>query len=64
MGFFDKGFMGSIGNFFTKGEGKQLFRKGGDVISAIAPVVGLVNLALGNGLGVAGKVSSDIGNIM
>lgn len=64
MGFFDKGGMESIGNFFTKGEGKQLFRKGGEVLSAVAPVVGLVNPALGNGLGVVGKVSTDIGNIM
>ena len=64
MGFFDKGTMSSIGNFFTKGEGKQFFRKGGDVLSAIAPVVGLVNPTVGNGLGIVGKVSSDLGNIM
>jgi hypothetical protein len=64
MGFFDKGSLNSIGNFFTKGEGKSLFQKGGDVLSAIAPAVGLVNPALGTGLGVAGKVSTDIGNLM
>lgn len=64
MGFFDKGAFNSIGNFFTKGEGKSLFQKGGDVLSAIAPVIGLVNPTLGTGVGVAGKVSTDIGNIM
>ncbi len=64
MGFFDKGSLNSIGNFFTKGEGKSLFQKGGDFISAIAPAVGLVNPALGTGLGIAGKVSTDIGNLM
>jgi hypothetical protein len=64
MGFFDKGAFNSIGNFFTKGEGKSLFQKGGDVLSAIAPVIGLVNPALGTGVGVAGKLSTDVGNIM
>ena len=64
MGYFNKGALGSIGNFFTKGEGKALFQKGGGVISAVAPVVGMVNPALGNGLGIFGKVTSDIGNVM
>ncbi len=64
MRFFDKGGLNSIGNFFTKGEGKSLFQKGGDVLSAIAPAVGLMSPALGTGLGVAGKVSTDIGNLM
>jgi hypothetical protein len=64
MSFFSKGGLNSIGNFFSKGEGKILFQKGGDVLSAIAPAVGLVNPALGTGLGVAGKVSTDIGNLM
>lgn len=61
---FGKGTLGSIGNFFTKGEGKSLFQKGGDVLSALAPAIGLLNPVLGSGVGVAGRISTDIGNVM
>jgi hypothetical protein len=43
---------------FQKGQGEGLFRKGGNFLQAVAPVLGLVNPAYGVAAGTIGRAIS------
>lgn len=54
---FKKGYSVSS-SLFKKGQGQQLFKKGGQFLQDISPALGYVNPVLGIGSNVAGRLLS------